>query len=254
MKIERLTDDKIRVLFKSEEFCCEDEEIIDIHTAMSKIIEPEGMFLDILETAEMQVGFYADDCKLLIEGNESADNDFIFTITKYAVAQPKSINKKSNGQPPVSVSKKTDDNIYDALFNSMQPPKKKFCIDSNNPDVKKFVATPKRVRSYNIDYKLSIFSFESFDAFCDLCSYIGNSKFPINKLAGSIVLYEFNGDYYMFMKDINSSVKYAGFFSLIAEFGNSVGRYSEFFEFKIKEHGNTIFKHNALASGIKYLA
>ena len=80
MKIERLTENKIRVLLKNEDI---KDKNIDLHTIMTKAIESQGFFLEMLNQAEKQLGFNTDGYRLLIEAYSSPDNDFIFTITKY---------------------------------------------------------------------------------------------------------------------------------------------------------------------------
>ena len=73
MKIEKLTEDKIRVILDSDE--------------MAKVIknkeESQSLFFNILKKAEKEVDFYTDGCKLLIEAFSSNEDAWIFMITKY---------------------------------------------------------------------------------------------------------------------------------------------------------------------------
>lgn len=80
MKIEKITENKIRVLLKNEDI---KDKNIDLHTIMTKAIESQGFFLEMLNKAEEEVGFKTDGYRLLIEAYSSPENDFIFTITKY---------------------------------------------------------------------------------------------------------------------------------------------------------------------------
>ncbi len=80
MKIEKITENKIRVLLKYEDI---KDKNIDLHTIMTKAIESQGFFLEMLNQAEEEVGFKTDGYRLLIEAYSSPENDFIFTITKY---------------------------------------------------------------------------------------------------------------------------------------------------------------------------
>ena len=54
MKIEKLTENKIRIILKSEDF---KDKNIDLHTIMTKTAESQGLFLEILNKAKKEVGF-----------------------------------------------------------------------------------------------------------------------------------------------------------------------------------------------------
>ncbi len=81
MKIEKLTDNKIRIVVSSSDLGLEN---YDFHSIMNKTLEEQKFFLDILEKAKEEVGFNTDGCKLLIEAFHSFDDVFVFTITKYS--------------------------------------------------------------------------------------------------------------------------------------------------------------------------
>lgn len=88
MKIEKLTDNKIRVLVNSSEF---DVEKLDITTFLSQSLEDNTLLSNILRRAHDEIGFNTDGCKLLIESFFSSENILVFTITKYS---PKVQKKK----------------------------------------------------------------------------------------------------------------------------------------------------------------
>lgn len=81
MKIEKLTDNKIRVIINSDELGCTN---INVHSIMTKAIETQEIFSDILKKAEKEVNFYTDGCKLLVEAFSSLDDVIVFTITKFS--------------------------------------------------------------------------------------------------------------------------------------------------------------------------
>ena len=64
MKIEKLDENKIRITLNMEDL---NEHDIDYHTFMSNSIETQSIFLDMLNTAEREVGFNTDDCRIMIE-------------------------------------------------------------------------------------------------------------------------------------------------------------------------------------------
>lgn len=80
MKIEKLTENKIRVVVHIKELGLK---TANVHTIMSNAIKSEDFFYDILNQAEKEVSFYTDGCKLLIETFSSLEDVIVFTITKY---------------------------------------------------------------------------------------------------------------------------------------------------------------------------
>lgn len=83
MKIEKITENKIRAIVNIEDL---EKAHTDLHSIMTKALETQGLVLEILSKAEKEVGFKTDGCKLLIEAFSSSDNSFVFTITKYHVS------------------------------------------------------------------------------------------------------------------------------------------------------------------------
>ena len=80
MKIEKLTENKIRVIINLDDL---KKNNLDFHTIMQKPIESQKLFLEMLLKAEKELGFYTEGCKLLVEAFSSSEDVFIFTITKY---------------------------------------------------------------------------------------------------------------------------------------------------------------------------
>ena len=81
MKIEKLTEDKIRIIVNPSDLELEN---LDMKSIMTKAIERQGFFVHMLEKAKDEVGFNTDGCKLLIEAFSSSDDILVFTITKYS--------------------------------------------------------------------------------------------------------------------------------------------------------------------------
>ena len=79
MKIEKLNENKIRVIFNREDL---QENNIDIHSFMSNSIESQNIFLIILDKAEREVGFYTDNYKLSIEAI-ALINELIYKFSNY---------------------------------------------------------------------------------------------------------------------------------------------------------------------------
>ena len=88
MKIEKLTENKIRVVIYSDEMELDN---LNLHHIMTKAIETQDILGNILKKAEKEVQFYTDGCKLLIETFSSLEDVLVFTITKFL---PDTENKK----------------------------------------------------------------------------------------------------------------------------------------------------------------
>lgn len=80
MKIEKLTENKIRIIFDYSDLKAKN---IDLKSLMTENLERQGFFNGILEKAKNEIGFNTDGCKLLIEAFSTPDNVFVFTITRY---------------------------------------------------------------------------------------------------------------------------------------------------------------------------
>jgi adapter protein MecA 1/2 len=104
MKIEKLTDNKIRIIFNLDELS---EKNIDLHSLSQNNENTHSLFKFILDEAEKQVGFKVKDCKLFIEAFSSSDGYVIFTLTKYKnELKTDSTNKK------LRFKRKTFNNSY----------------------------------------------------------------------------------------------------------------------------------------------
>lgn len=64
MRIEKLTDNKIRIVLNLEDL---KEKNIDLHSFMSNSPESQDLFYDVLDEAEKEIGFKTKDYKLMIE-------------------------------------------------------------------------------------------------------------------------------------------------------------------------------------------
>lgn len=89
MKIEKLTENKIRVIISSSDL---DLEKIDVPLLLKSSLEGHSFIIDMLEKAKKEVGFDTDGCKLLIEASSSSEDVLVFTITKYSFADTKPVS------------------------------------------------------------------------------------------------------------------------------------------------------------------
>ncbi len=79
MKIEKITENKIRIILDFDELA---KKNIDFLSLTKNTDAAQKLFKRILKQAEKEVGFVADDSKILIEAFVSADGFFIVTFTK----------------------------------------------------------------------------------------------------------------------------------------------------------------------------
>lgn len=106
MKIEKLTENKIRIILKREDF---KDKTIDINQLFLTTPESHQLFLELLNRAEKEVNFDTTGHKLLIEASSENEDIFIFTITKYMETD---INVKSKHKKILTIKKTS--NIFNA--------------------------------------------------------------------------------------------------------------------------------------------
>ncbi len=178
MKIEKLTENKIRIIIKSSDLNIKNS---DFNSIINVVLKDKNFFLDILERAKTEFGFDTDGYKLLIEAFNSFENVFIFTITKYS-ANPKL--KKYDNKKRLLVKRKNYNKINNSFiykFNNFDE-LCDFCIYINT-NIKNLF-TNSTLYFYNNTYYLV------FKNFCDSCEII--KKF--NCLASEFITKEYFSD------------------------------------------------------------
>lgn len=111
-------------------------------------------------------------------------------------------------------------------------------------------------KSPDLNFEKTIYSFESFDAFCDFCTFLRDTlhEKQISNFARTSDLYEYNSNYYLILSDINTSSTHLNYIcSSITEFAHFVNN-SELFERKVKEYGKIVIKSNAILTCMEYFA
>lgn len=210
MKIEKLTENKIRIVFNIEDL---EQSNINVDTVLSNSPESQSLILSILNKAEEEVGFYAKDSAILVEAFSFPEGIFIFTITKSA---PSGNDKCSSSY---SYKKK--------------------------PSAKR--------KSLRPNEKIAIYSFKNFDDFCGFCNVVNtemSTNIGLKTFFKNTSLYFYNDTYYLIIYNFENGYKNLSLlFSILAEFANLVNN-SRHFEAKLIEHGEVIFKKNAIAKTI----
>lgn len=218
MKIEKLTENKIRIIIKQEEL---EDKSLDLKTIMTKANASQGLFFELLEKARREVGFDAEGRKVLIEAFSSGDDVFVFTITKY--------------DSPV------DNKVGDPYL----PP-------TFNP----FGKSLKVKRKINMVPKadFSAYRFDNFEEFCSFCGSLKeHSNISTYRLANS-ALYMYKDLYYLVLNNINLKNKsLLKFYSCLSEFGTFC-THDRRFEGRLKEYGKCVMKKNAIGLGVRFFA
>ncbi len=219
MKIEKLTDNKIRIIVNINELS---NNKIDLNDFMLDNIKSQKFFLDILNKAEKEIGFYTDDCKLLIESFSSIDEIFIFTITKLEKTKKvKNIKITKNKNPNLNINTNVTANA--------------------NMNKTKIIKNP-------------IYKFSNFEEFCNLCIALKKFNISIDGIAKKISLFYYKNTYYLIFLDLNLSyTNFRKLFSLLSEFSYLV-KNSDNFLLKLSEYGKPIISKNAFKTISKYFS
>lgn len=186
---------------------------ISLHDFMSNSIESQELFLDLLEEAEEKVGFKTSNCKIRVEAFAMTDKDFILTITKVL---PDMVKKQGSSTLRKKLKVKRKINNIEASKNS-------------------------------------IYKFNTFDDYCNFTEYlISNNLIDANKVAKSIILYQYNNYYYLVFHNMNDNYnKLSTFYTSITEFGSFVLN-PDLFIHKLHETGTLFIKNNALKKSFDY--
>lgn len=130
-----------------------------------------------------------------------------------------------------------------------------FTITKVEEDVPKRKNLRIKRKTANPNIKKAIYKFESFDEYCEFCSYISNDSVLFNglrELAKNSSLYLYENTYYLVMSDINLDfANLGGFYAAISEFAKLVGN-DDGLESKLLEYGKPIMKRNAIGRSIEY--
>ena len=208
MKIEKITENKLRIVLNLEDL---ERNNIDFESVVNNTPETQSLILSILNKAEKEVGFYTQDCKILIEALASFDGNFVFTITK---------------TPPPAYKTGI------SSFSRKVPKQKKKAFKSLSPLIYSFQ------------------NFEEFCEFCKALHIEFLSHECIRLICKKTSLYFYNNTYYLLISGINVEYEHINvFFSVISEFTDRVNNFKNF-DAKLLEYGKPIFKKNAISNTI----
>ena len=209
MKIEKLTENKIRIILNIEDLELNN---IDFNSVINNSPESQTLLLSILNQAEKEVGFNAQDSKILIEAISSFDGIIIFTITKNSTSSTETVH-----------------------YSRPKPHAKRKSLKIDIPTL-----------------IYSFANFEEFCEFCKALHIEFFSHENLKLICKNSSLYFYNNFYYLLISGINYNYQYLNvFFSVISEFTDRLDTYKNF-DSKLLEHGKEIFKQNAISSTIDF--
>lgn len=121
----------------------------------------------------------------------------------------------------------------------------------NLPKKKKVVYTRKIIKE---NKKFIIYSFNSFDDYCNLCTFFKKQTSNFSTYLKNVSLILYNSTYYLVLYDTNMDELTARhFFSYMSEFATLCNT-SELFVNKLLEHGKVIIPSNAFKIGMNYFS
>lgn len=127
------------------------------------------------------------------------------------------------------------------------------------PDTEKDNLKRKKVKTSRkftkLNKEVSIYCFKTFDDFTDYCTSLDEGLFEdLKKSFANSILYSYNSNYYLLLKDISASPTLINKFSSdIAEFATTVHN-PKLFSKKLSEYGKIIMKKNAIKLCKKHFA
>lgn len=190
MKIEKLTDNKIRIIINLLDVELKN---INIHHINGTVLEKQSFFIKMLEKAKKEVGFETYGCKLLIEILTSNEEFLVFTITKYTSSE----KKKTIAKRKIPSTSETN-LIY--IFNDFE----EFCMFCSC--INKFKSFNSKLLSKNID----LYNYQ--DTYYLILKNINNSY--VNKII-----------FYSLISEFSEPVSFSNTFeNKLIEYGNIIIR------------------------------
>ena len=111
-----------------------------------------------------------------------------------------------------------------------------------------------RRKKSNYEATQLVYSFLTFDDFCNFTKFFSSNHLPVKNIAKSIVLYQYKNTYYLVFKQINLNYQHLKkLCSSITEFATYKTN-PDLFIVKLVERGEVIIKNNALKTGIQYFS
>lgn len=212
MRIERINENKIKVMFDSTEL---EENNISIHSFLSNSIEAQKLFLAILDIANEEFGFNTSNCKISSETISFSNKHFVIFVTK--------------SQRYINTYPSSPYNLLD-ITNSQ-------CIST---DIK---TCKHSFRDIEYNTNELIYKFSDIEDFFSFSNYCKNT---FNNISFKNSLYQFNNDFYIKINlEKFTIISKFNIISMLSEYSSYLPL-SPLTVLELEEHSNLIIKDNAI--------
>ena len=241
MKIEKVNENQIRCILTKEELADRQIKLSELAYGSEKA---KGLFRDMIEQANNEFGFEADDIPLMIEAIPLMGEHIVLQITK--VEYPEELDTRFSR---FSASEEDDDATMaeDDMFSDMQGADDVLGIFQKMKDGLEKAAsekeTPKSVEKKEIPVNLTkMFEFYNLDQIQRLAEILGGYY----KGESDIYKDEKKHRYYLLVRKSNHTPEeFNKVCNIISEYA-SYKKYTSAREAFLKEHGKRILTGNAL--------
>lgn len=216
MRIEKLDEDKLKIMFNSQEL---EENNISIHSFLSGSAEAQKLFLAILDIANEEFGFDINNCNISSETISFGNKDFVIFVTKNLINSK--VCENSNKTSPYNLLELIDQNHTDNL--GFLPPLKKYQSE--------------------IELERLIYKFSNIEEVFNFCKYV-NLNLQTQNLCSS--LYKYNNSFFLIIdiKILDASEKHL-VLSILSEYKNYI-YLSPLAYASLIEHGRLILENSAI--------
>ena len=219
MRIEKLDEDKLKIMFNSEEL---EENNITVHSFLSGSNEAQKLFLAILDIADEEFGFDIKNCNISSETISFGNKDFVIFITKKGLQKATSYEKNGNF---------SQYNLLDF-------------IDYNHTENNSLLSFLPPLKCEN-DIEKIIYKFETLEELFKFCKYVNNTL-KIDDLSNS--LYKYNDSFFIVIdiKKLATSQKQL-FIYILSEYKDYICLSPLAFT-KLMEYSSLILENKAIQS------
>lgn len=218
MKIEKVSDNRIKIMFDSNEL---EENNISVHSFLANSENTKKLFMAILDIADEEFGFNVKNCKINYETISFDNKKFVIIITKSLC----STKKISNTSP------------YNLL---------EICNQINSDfETETTSNSSTNCHIYNIPKKQDIlfYRFNSMEDLCCFCTYLGTICLEINF---DNSLYQYGNKYFLQINlEKMNTLERTAITSIMSEYTDSIAL-SELAILKFNEICDIIIQNNAI--------
>lgn len=198
MRLEKISEDKLKIIFDSNEL---NENNISVHSFLSNSVESQKFLLAILEIANEDFGFDSSNSEISYETFSFKNQCFIIFVTKNIPQNTSSFLQISNSSKTTTSNFLRDINTTSNLSD--------YFVRKNSQNFKN-----------TINKNLSYYSFfQNINDLFDFCNYINSLNIQLNLQSS---LYRYNNLFFIEIKNISKEPsKINMYFAISSEFQNT---------------------------------